>query len=683
MGGYLTDASNVFRQPVFQDLPREDPAPPAPVDAELELPEGPQSEDVRRAVNATIDPDATVQQRNTAYREVQAYVDRAQGSDHTLIDDATMRGIAVYVQGEHGVPTKYRQEVVDAVDRELAPTATLAQQAQAYEEIQRYVDGVGGIGDAGIVADALPARASTLLEEAGLPTVASQARAEAERILDVGVRDDWRPGNQQDDYGARFDAYSQAVSGQSEAFREHLNAALLASDPGAVKSWLTPSALVAAHNDGDIDDAGFASATESIAKAYNDGVIDGDSFDSGYERGPINEQIGNGQTLLDFLDGSSGPETVELRADLAQKALDAFYPESFKAGATFEGGVYVQLNMALRIAAGDPQHPEILTDLLLDQSEENRNTILSVAGQLGARENENYGYEDAMAVIFDAVANDDRPEASELAASLARLPGQHADWFGTDQEPRNDALTRMFEAHSKTILDNLTVYDRTAAGSSSDSNRQAYDVNVDALGELFGLILFNPDAPDAAVVQATVQAYAGDLTASLNTLGDDQSDVAAPGQPFAGENSEDLVGRLAVLSAGTSAAITDQWNAIREDEEARKAAIGFVVDLALAAVPVGDLASGRVKAALANILPEGAIRTAVEGLSGQIVDEATGRLTDDAKQQLADALGADQADAIEQSALQDALEQALVAGVEDNTRRGAVVERADRLTGDN
>jgi hypothetical protein len=72
-------------------------------------------------------------------------------------------------------PPRYPTEVRSAVESQISPRATPMQREQAYVLIQSYVDRVGGVGDAGITAEALPARTSQLLEEAQIPTAAQDA----------------------------------------------------------------------------------------------------------------------------------------------------------------------------------------------------------------------------------------------------------------------------------------------------------------------------------------------------------------------------------------------------------------------------------------------------------------------------------------------------------------------------
>lgn len=121
-----------------------------------------------------------------AYREVQAGVESAaQGGDYEPIDESAMRALALSTLRNQDTPTIYRPEVLAAVDASLAPGASTEQRLQAYDTIQGYVDGVGGIGDAGINAEALPARTAVLLGEAGIPTRGSEGAQAADAVVEA------------------------------------------------------------------------------------------------------------------------------------------------------------------------------------------------------------------------------------------------------------------------------------------------------------------------------------------------------------------------------------------------------------------------------------------------------------------------------------------------------------------
>lgn len=661
-------------QPQYYRLPAEDAPPPAAPVAEAAPGEATQRDDVVAAVDANISPDATAEQRRAAYESLQSYVDAiASGGDYEVISDESMRYLAIHAMRQESIPTIYRQEVLDAVDQEISSTASNEQRLQAYDTIQEYVDTVGGIGDAGITAEALPGRTSTLLDEARIPTVAADARAEAERILEVGVRDDWRPGNQEDDYGARFDAYTESVRGESEAYREHLNAALLEGDPGALKSWLTVDALVSAHDSGAIDDATFAAASESIAKAYNDGVIDADSFEGSYDIDPIYDQVEDSERLLQFLNASSGDETARLRATLAEDALTQWDASQYPTDSGFGSTNLEQLSLAIEIASGDPDRPEILTDLLTGLDAQTLDKIYAIGGQLPDAE------PDLMATIFATVANDARPQGGELAATLARLPGEHSDWFGQDQVARNEALASMLGAHSDAVLGALTEYaDEGARGvGEGETDLKQYEVNGRDLAAVLELTVFNGQISEASRETARdgIVEYAGEQASIVN---DSAADPASAGY-------QEASNRLVVLSAATDVAVDRGFESLQADLQAQKEAIGFVVDLALTAVPLPSrlesAASGRIEELFAG---NPLVSEALSGLSGQVIDNTTGQLTDAAKAQLYANLESDPelAALFEQQSASDILRGNILAAITDERDRADIQRDGNSLADD-
>lgn len=177
------------------ELPLETPPPVAPPVAEgAAVPEGVNPE-VQAAVDDVIGPDATRAQRDAAYAQMQQYYDAvASGGDFTGIDPATFRVNTIRALTEAGIPTRFRPEVVAAVDAAIhdtnssiggvyLPGATAEQVLAAYQQIEDYVDTVGGLGDAGITAEALPRRTEELLREQGIPTKASAAADYVEDAL--------------------------------------------------------------------------------------------------------------------------------------------------------------------------------------------------------------------------------------------------------------------------------------------------------------------------------------------------------------------------------------------------------------------------------------------------------------------------------------------------------------------
>lgn len=659
--------SPIYQNPVLFQQPAEAP-PPKPQQADgVVPPAGTQHEDVQAAVDATISPEATVEQRNAAYRETQAYVDRAAaGGDFEAIDETSMRWIALNTLRQENLPTRYRPEVLEAVDREISPDAGVEQRMQAYDQIQQYVEMVGGIGDAGILAEALPRRTADLLEESRIPTLRQDARNDAQGILDVGKRDG------DDDYGARREAFADALRGQPEAYREYLTAAVLERDHGAVKSWLTPSGVLGLAADGRIDAAARADITEEIARAYNDRVIDQDSFDglADIDYGP--DQVREYQEIVDFLAGSSGPQTLELRGDLAERIFDTWSQSPYPTDLGFHSYNYRQLELAIEVAGGDAQHPEVLTDFLRGLPSEQLDRVLAIAGQLPQAE------PDMMATIFSAVARDDRAQAGELAAQLARLPGEHGDWFAQDQVARNEALADMLGAHGDDVLDALSQYDDSGArGLGEDTDRKQYEVNGRDLAAVLELTTFNPDigADHRQNARQAILDYAGEQARIVN---DSRGETNSPGYL-------DASGRLVVIAAASDVAVDRGFERLQADIDAKKEAIAFAVDLALVAVPLPArleaAATGRLETMFAN---NPLVQEALSGLTGEVIDSATGQLTDAAKQQLYGNIDSDPelARLTERQSVADAFRESALGGVADERDRADIGRDANALADD-
>ncbi|WND81198.1 hypothetical protein [Lysobacter capsici] len=669
--------SGIFNNGYFQNpalfLQREPPAPPVePAKPQQQAedvvpPTGTQHEDVQAAVDATISPDATVDERNTAYRETQAYVERcASGGDFVRIDDTSMKSIALYTMRNENVPSKYRPEVLEAVDREISPQASTEQRMQAYEQIQQYVDAVGGIGDAGIVAEALPGRTADLLGEAHIPTVKQDAQNDAQGILDVGKRDG------EDDYGARRDAFADAVRGESEAYREYLTAAVLERDAGAVKSWLTPSGVLGLAADGKIDAATRADITEQIAQAYNDGKLDADSFDglADIDYGP--DQVREYKEITDFLGGSSGPETLELRGALADRIFKTWSESPYPTDLGYHSYNYRQLELAINVAGRDAQHPEVLTDFLRGLPADQLDKVIAIGSQLPQAE------PDMMATIFSAVARDDRAQAGDLAAQLARLPGEHSDWFEQGQVARNEALADMLGAHSDAVLDELSEYDDSGArGLGDDTDRKQYEVNGRDLAAVLELTTFNPQIASShrETARQGVLEYFGEQAKIVN---DSLGQTNSPGY-------EEASGRLVVISAASDVAVDRGFEKLQSDIEAKQEAIAFVVDLALVAVPLPARLEARATGKLETLFANNPlVQEALTGLTGEVIDTATGQLTDAAKQQLYGNIKSDPelAALVERQTVADAFRESGLGGIADERDRAEIRRDANGLSDD-
>lgn len=526
------------------------------------------------------------------------------------------------------------------------------------------------------------------------------AQSEAGRILDVGSK------LFRDDYAARAEEFARTLDGLDAQQREDLMDAILDRDSNALNSWLNPAEV--AH----LDTSAKAVIGEALAGAYNNGHPALETFEvpansantgssdtrqqspldgavlannSSYTGSPL-ENARQARAFVELVSASSGPEAAQFRADYADHLIEQYVLN--------EGVDVVTRDAAAGIAAqmlgNDPTRPELVVDALAGMSDGDRATFLShverSSGLFGSDIVEGLANADArqpdaadislpdgLGLVMSAVSRSGDPAAAGLAIELAGLAASKGDWFGREEAgERNDALSRMFLSHSEAILDAMSVYDSASAGNTADPGERTYSANVDALGSLLGEILFNPEAGMAGSVQSRLLDYSGALTDEIN---------ASAGRENS-EGFEEASGALVVLRAATGEAIAQQYDAISQSREATAQAVGFLVDLGLAALPANVRAGDAVKNALADVLPEGAIREAVEGLTGTIVDQATGRLTTEAKSQLADALGEDYAEVIEQSGLQQQIEEQMLAGIEDERDRANIRRDSDGISGD-
>lgn len=126
-------------------------------------------EEVITAVNPLLSPDATPQQRAQAYDTVQQYVDQVGGVGDAGITREALPGRAAQLLIDANNPgLRFDPQVVAAVDNVISPSAFDQDKLAGYQALQSYVDQVGGIGDSGIEADYLPAKAAEVMRERGI-----------------------------------------------------------------------------------------------------------------------------------------------------------------------------------------------------------------------------------------------------------------------------------------------------------------------------------------------------------------------------------------------------------------------------------------------------------------------------------------------------------------------------------
>lgn len=525
-------------------------------------------------------------------------------------------------------------------------------------------------------------------------------QAEAQRLLEVGSR------LFRDDYAARADAFANTLDGLDAQQRQELTAAILDADSNALNSWLNPSGL------NGLDDRQLGLVGEAIAGAYNNGHPALETFEvpanpslhggpetrqqspldgavlahSAYSTGSGLETAQQARDFVELMSAGSGPEASQFRADYADHLIEQYVLNEAVDTVTRDAAA----GIAAQMLGNDTTRPDRVVDALSGMSAGDRatflehversaglfgNDIISGLANADARQPDpaDIRLQDGLGLLMSAVARSGDPAAATLAVEFAGLPASNGDWFGRmEADDRNTALSQLFLSHSDAVLDAMSVYDSASAANAADPGERVYSANVDALGALFGEILFNPEASLPGVVQSNVLDYSARLTGEINASADRENSAGF----------EEASGQLVVLRAATGEAVAQQYDAITASRESTAQAVGFLVDLTLAALPANVRAGDAVKNALAEALPEGAIREAVQGLSGQIVSEVSGRLTGEAKSQLADALGEDYADVIEQSQLQTQIEEQMLAGIEDERDRANIRRDSDGISGD-
>jgi hypothetical protein len=539
-------------------------------------------------------------------------------------------------------PPRYPPEVRSAVDSEISVRATPLQRERAYALTQSYVDQVGGIGDAGITAEALPARTSALLKQACIPTAADDGRADATRVLEVGVQ------GGTDDYAARLEAYGQALAQGSPEYDKALLTEILAKDPQAFASWLKPSEVNSAAGSGRISRSEYAAISQAFAGAYNDGLIPSyENVDTGvaeydfnpvggYYSNPVEEARATSE-LLKFIDaGGSTPETREFRQRYARDLTDSYaLNDKLPVYETYGYGIQNHAaTVAALVISGDQQHPELAQIFLTSQGDEKLDAFLQkvaagsvdfTAGYLGPQMEmadplgnvADIAQPDALSQLVGTVGNVQGVDADRLAVALARAPGDHDDWF-TGSSERADAWTNLFNGHSSAILSDLTNPDGLPV-SKNGKIEPAFKDRAHDLGAYMRLINGGDDT--AKIEQARVH-----ITDYGRTLKDNIEGATTAEDSIANGR------RLGFLSAAVTDSVSQAFKDYAQTQEQKKALVEFALDLAVSAIPAGDLAKDALGKWFKSNVGSAVIEESLKGFSGELVDSSSGKLTDAGKE---------------------------------------------------
>ena len=497
----------------------------------------------------------------------------------------------------------------------------------------------------------------------------------AKRVLEAGSRPIVT-----DDYEKRTEVLAQELERGDAEFREKLMSEIIKRDRGALDSWLQPGRVNALARDNRISGTQRAHIAEGLADLYNKGKLPTHTIDAGQipgkvehgktEFSPLDNVVGgysvgsrdpahDAQRVRDFLDlmtASNEPKMVMFRQDYAKHLLDQQVLPS-TAGYYNPTRRDAAAGLAANLLAANP--PEMTVTLLSKYGDKLPDILKAAKNSTGV-----YGADVMKTPAMDAnldvariavpdgaeallrnIAAAKKTPASEIhgapdalaaralsesidkvALSSAQLAAQAPEIFtGKDGKGRADALTMIVANNHQVILDTLTPYDRHATSSKDGKVSSVYRENAKVLGSLLDVTMFNPDvsASTKGLLQDKMIDYVKGQMKAIN------ESTGASG---------DAAGRVAMLEAALLDAVKLGADKNAADKARTKEALGFLLDLAVSALPAGKLISEPVEEYLKSAFGNPLAGEALKNVWKTGYDKATGKLTADAKKAVLDKL---------------------------------------------
>jgi hypothetical protein len=466
--------------------------------------------------------------------------------------------------------------------------------------------------------------------------------AEIKQTVEDVLRTGDRSGRT-DDYEKRIDKFAAEAGKLDVDSRARLFAEVLKQDKGALGSWLKIDRLASEVDEGHLSQEDRAKIAEGFAEAYNRGLIDSDNaadftgfYDASLGAPAFSKDAF--KTTMGFLGSTEEPEMTAFREKFATEMLKQSIAED-RLGPV---GTETELAMHIALTSSDPNMAgRVFASLDSDE----RQRVLGQLGEFGLgyerSSGEIPGLKDPLSGLISSVARQSGKRYDDLALEIAKYAQASPDdaFFDYDHKPidsRAQALSKLFLGHSDSILRELSVRNTDLVVGSGNGSATYAGQNAIELSNLLRATALNPNNSRQQQVFSQLRNYASELKAKVNedpaTLNERQRS-----QREAAKES------LAMLGAALRDGVKTGYLDLKKDEEARKAFIGFIADVALAGLPVSKLTDGAVKNALSDVFANDKVRGALEGVTGEIVSKATGTLTDKAKSAIADALGADKA----------------------------------------
>lgn len=445
-----------------------------------------------------------------------------------------------------------------------------------------------------------------------------------------------------DDYDSRAVRFAQEMEHVDADSQARLMQTLLEKDSGALHSWLKLDIVDRMQNEGRITQDQYTAISEGFAQAYNDGAIraqDAETFlqthwAQDFAPGHAQDQVNR---MREFLAASDSAAMHEFREDFATHLLDR--------GADGSGAHTAGLAMQIAADSGDAN---MAARVFASIAPDKQDAALAAIGESSigfenSKGGDVDGLRNPLAVLIDSVAQQPSTQQwNDVAVDIARYAESSSDdifydfYEDTPIPEVAESMTNLLAGNQgDAVLTALTAWE-TRGVAGAGGHAQQYGQNAIELGNVLRITAFNPDNPNADAAMSAVQEWAQmrrDLLAGV-----DRSDYP-PGLDISTARQQ-----LGMLGG----AAFDAVQQMKIDQDNRAAAteqlVGFVVDLAVSAVPGGgkisSLVADGLKATFGN-------RPAVDRLIDQALsggDTLTGSALDQLKKDIAGALNGDTAD---------------------------------------
>lgn len=480
----------------------------------------------------------------------------------------------------------------------------------------------------------------------------------ASEILDVGDRRFWT-----DDYEARMDAFAERIQELDPDTRAALFDEILEQDSGAPHSWLTTERLNSLVDEGRITAQERGSIMDAFGQAYVEGDI---SFIEAMEFtnlfgssavGPMGlmPESGTVDALIATLTDSNSPYSSQFIEKFATEILTQRIFSDPSVSLPAEQGAYagVLLN-ALDQVGGTRAVNSVLSQLSPEQRTALRDAISADGHSFESPMMEDSNARDPMTILIETVS---QHGSDAEVVDLVRFVDSHSSgdfmenhYYDSDNKPydgRAEALGELFTNHSDAILNALTVANPTQTSGSANDRSTVVGQNLAALSNLVRMTGLNPDNSNGAAVMDAIGKFTaenirlGNMAENTDVNGDGKVDAADIEAIDAGNGRAAMIG--AVMQDAVSAGYVD----LRADIAARDAFVGFLLDVAISAIPVaGDIAAGSISKQIKEALNlsdavEEQIADSLSSIPKDLLTDGQGALTDQAKNAIIEALPED------------------------------------------